>query len=207
MDKEISLVFYRKGLRSFIGVDLCAECPRQDNKGCCGFYSPVFYPTDIHFIHREQPELLDYIRSRPRLTILDASVTVDRLPDGGGGFRCQFHNTQGGCYLPMQLRESICRHFVCPGINWEEEPALAIWKKYYDYLTDYEIALNNQVAEELAARGLSMRNPGDWDAILPLIHALIDSSGDCDRDWRDRLGEMESFTLRRRLSFGTDWRL
>ena len=64
MLKEINLVFHRRGLRSFIEVDLCADCPRRDHKGCCGHYSPVFYLTDLTSLP-SSPQLIDYIAELP----------------------------------------------------------------------------------------------------------------------------------------------
>src|SRR5690606_21028372 len=101
MLKEINLVFHRRGLRSFIEVDLCADCPRRDHKGCCGHYSPVFYLTDLYFIAKQRPQLIDYIAELPFLTVLDASITVNSIPDKDGSSRCQFHSLEKGCLLPM----------------------------------------------------------------------------------------------------------
>ena len=55
MQKEIKIIFHNQGLRSYIEVDLCSECPRQDDKGCCGFYSPVFYSSDFAYLLKNQP--------------------------------------------------------------------------------------------------------------------------------------------------------
>lgn len=205
--KDINLVFVRQGLRSYISVDLCRECPRQDNKGCCGHYSPVFYPADLFFIRRERPDLIEYIKGLPRLTILDFSITVDRLPDGDDLFRCQFHDPQQGCLLPVELRESVCRHFVCPGIGWWEEDNLAEWNNYFHHLADYEIALNNHIGAEMEKRGLSLRNPDDWDNIFTLIDELMQEALSRREAWGNHLPERESVWIKRRLTFGADWKL
>jgi hypothetical protein len=96
MDKEINLIFHNLGLRTYIEVDLCAECPRQDDKGCCGFYSPVFYPTDLAYLYLHQPEMIEKIFSFDHLTVLDHSVTVNNVPEGDS-YRCKFHSKNGGC--------------------------------------------------------------------------------------------------------------
>ncbi|QGU00029.1 hypothetical protein SYNTR_1435 [Candidatus Syntrophocurvum alkaliphilum] len=158
MEKEINLIFYNKGLRSYIEVDLCSECPRQDYKGCCGFYSPVFYPTDFAFLLENQPDIIDSIFSFEDITILDSSVTVNNKKDGDS-YLCRFHTKEKGCILPQHLRESICRHFVCPGIDWQNNEKLQDWKEFFDKLSDYEIDLNNNIANILKQKGLSLRNP------------------------------------------------
>lgn len=209
MTKDIHLVFHRRGLRSNIEVDLCADCPRNDDRGCCGFYSPVFYPTDLVYLKLNRPDLIDLIFSLPRLTILDASVTLNSEPDGAEGFHCQFHRKNGGCELIMLERESVCRHFVCLGIGWEREDALQPWKDFFDRLTDFEISLNNELAARIKARGLSLRKPEDRKEILHLLtewtnpaffsaipDAVLDQTG---------LPEKQAFTLQRSLTFGNEW--
>lgn len=173
MDTEIILRFHPQGLRSYIEVDLCARCPRQDNKGCCGYYSPVFYPTDLFHLQRQAPELIELIWSLPHLTILDHSVTVNSFPDDEGGYYCQFHSRSGGCRLLQEQRESICRHFVCPGINWQSENSLSEWKSYFDQLETQEIRLNQLVSENLTALGLSLRDPKHRSAWFQKVDHLV----------------------------------
>ncbi|MGE5422501.1 MAG: hypothetical protein ACM3QW_04495 [Ignavibacteriales bacterium] len=206
MDKEITLVFRKKGLRSLIEVDLCSECPRQDNKGCCGYYSPVFYPTDLAFIKKHKPELIDYIFSLPCLTVLDASVTVNSTPDTtDGSYYCQFHTLDQGCLVPMELRESVCRHFVCPGIGWWEDENLAAWKEYFDQLADFEIALNNTLAAQLKTEGLSLRNPADRDRFLSRLESLMDYDLYNNVPLGENLPSEAEVRIRRSLSFGREW--
>lgn len=207
MLQEINLVFHRRGLRSFIEVDLCTDCPRRDNKGCCGYYSPVFYPTDLYFMSQKQPELIDYIGKLPNLTILDASITVNSLADENGSFRCQFHSTQGGCLLPMELRESVCRHFVCPGIAWQKEDKLAPWKEYFELLGNYEIELNNFLAIRLSQEKLSLRQPGDWKSIFSLLETMMIEVLACKGELGSHLPQRESARIIRPICFGSEWPL
>ncbi len=206
MMKEINLTFHRQGLRSFIEVDLCAECPRQDNKGCCGFYSPVFYTTDLYFIKKQQPELIEYIANLPRLTILDASITVNSLPDDEG-FRCQFHSIQKGCLLPMELRESVCRHFVCPGIAWWKEDTLIHWKEYFDLLADYEIQINSFLALSLDQKGLSLRNLEDWGKIFGHLEIMMTEISNQKEEPGGGMPRQESARIMRSICFGSEWPL
>lgn len=205
MHTEINLVFHKKGLRSYIEVDLCRECPRQDDKGCCGYYSPVFYPTDLAYIASKKPELINYIAQLPRLTVLDASVTVNSVPEGPNAFHCQFHTRDKGCLLDMNLRESVCRHFVCPGIGWWEETALEHWKKYFDEIADYEINLNNQLAARLKDEGLSLRTQSDWDAIIKRLLSWIDFSLYESVHLGKEVPQKEQITIKRSLLFGSEW--
>ncbi|MCR4399338.1 MAG: hypothetical protein QHH05_09725 [Syntrophomonadaceae bacterium] len=207
MLRDIRVSFHNRGLRSFIAVDLCGECPRQDDKGCCGFYSPVFYPLDLAWLTLHRPGMVDQLFRLPRLTVLDSSVTVNSLPDAEGGFRCQFHSRQGGCCLPIDLRESVCRHFVCPGVGWWEEPALAAWKEFFDRLADYEIALNQDIARRLAARGLSLREPAQRQAFVEQATELYLRLSRPTPDFIAAQPTRCEAVVRRRLRFGQDWPL
>ncbi len=206
MDKEITLLFHNQGLRSYIEVDLCAECPRQDSKGCCGYYSPIFYTTDLAYLGLHQPELIDHIFQLAHLTILDHSITVNNDPEGDS-YRCKFHNKSGGCLLGQTLRESICRHFVCAGIAWWEEPVLADWKYFFDALTDYEIGLNQLLADTLQAKGLTLRDPALRDEYMRVLlenYCLVTEN---TPDFITNMPANESCTINRRLSFGQEWTL
>ena len=206
MDKEITLIFHNQGLRSYIEVDLCAECPRQDFKGCCGYYSPIFYTTDLAYLSLHQPELIEHIFQLEHLTVLDHSVTVNNYPEGDS-YRCKFHSKSGGCLLGQTLRESICRHFVCAGIAWWEEPELAAWKNFFEALTDFEIELNQHLADNLQASGLTLRDPALRDEY---IQALLDHyirATENAPDFITNMPVVERFTISRQLSFGQEWKL
>lgn len=206
MNKDITLIFHNQGLRSFIEVDLCAECPRQDDKGCCGFYSPVFYPTDLAFLHLHQPEIIAQIFAMDHLTILDHSITVNNVPEGDS-YRCKFHRKSGGCMLDQTRRESICRHFVCPGIGWWEEATLQDWKKYMEQLTDYEIALNQRLADALNARRLNLQDPRLRETYFRVLIELYTQETENTPDFISRMPAQQSFRIMRQLRFGKDWEL
>lgn len=206
MEKDITLVFHNHGLRSYIEVDLCSECPRQDDKGCCGFYSPVFYPTDLGYLYLNQPELLDHIFSLDHLTILDASVTVNNVIDGTS-YRCKFHRKEGGCFLSQSTRESICRHFVCPGIGWWSEENMQNWWNFFDQLSTYEIQLNNRWSELLKEEGLSLRYAEQRETIFRKLGRLYEEEISNAPDFIRQMPDRESQTLHRTIRFGTDWQL
>jgi len=207
VDTEIKLVFHDQGLRSYIEVDLCTRCPRQDDKGCCGYYSPVFYPLDIFYLQQNVPQVLSTIWSLPHLTILDHSITVNSFPDQSGGYYCQFHQREGGCQLEQAWRESICRHFVCPGINWQDESSLTEWKAFFTDLEEREIMLNRMIADHLSAQGLSLRKPEqreEWLAELTRLAPLIASHS------KYTLGEsprVHKVIIKRQLAYGENWPL
>jgi len=207
MLKEINLVFHRRGLRSFIEVDLCADCPRRDHKGCCGHYSPVFYLTDLYFIAKQRPQLIDYIAELPFLTVLDASITVNSIPDKDRSSRCQFHSLEKGCLLPMELRESVCRHFVCPGIAWDKESRLAHWKEYFDLLGNYEIDLNNYLAARISQENLSLRRQGDWKPIMALLETVMEQVLAEEEELGCHLPREEAVQIVRPICFGSEWPL
>jgi hypothetical protein len=206
MEKDITLVFHNHGLRSYIEVDLCAECPRQDDKGCCGYYSPVFYPTDLGYLYLNHPDLLDYIFNLEHLTILDASVTVNNVIDGTS-YRCKFHRKEGGCFLSQNTRESICRHFVCPGIGWQLEESMQAWWDFFDELCNYEIQLNNRWSEGLQQEGLSLRNPRQRETIFKKFAGWYQDELSREPDFIRLTPSVERHTLHRVLSFGADWHL
>lgn len=204
MIKDIAIVFHNQGLRSFIEVDLCAECPRQDDKGCCGFYSPVFYPTDLAYLLMEKSEMIDYILKLDHLTILDASITVNNMIDGNS-YRCKFHNKEGGCLLSQSLRESICRHFVCPGIGWWEEESMQDWRVFFEKLSNYEIELNNQWASILKEQGLTLRDPALRPQFFAELKKLYHHELNNLPDFIGLMPKKDSRSLTRSLSFGKDW--
>jgi len=204
MDKEITLVFHNQGLRSYIEVDLCRECPRQDDKGCCGYYSPVFYLTDIAYLLEHNIELLENILSLERLTVLDASVTVNNTIEGAS-YRCRFHSKEGGCLLTQLMRESICRHFVCAGIGWWELEQLQAWRDFFAQLTEYEIELNNLWAEKLHILGLSLRDPLLRPRIWAEIRKLYRQAQDQQPLFIGEMPVTATYTIKRPLKFGADW--
>jgi len=204
--KEITLIFHNLGLRTYIEVDLCAECPRQDDKGCCGHYSPVFYGTDLAYLYLHQPDVIEQIFAFDHLTILDHSVTVNNVPDGDS-YRCKFHSKDGGCLLEQTWRESICRHFVCPGIGWGEESALQEWKDYMEQLTDYEIHLNQRLADALDQQGLCLRNPQSRSDYLRALVQQYQQELEETPAFMCSMPVQQSFKIVRQLHFGKEWPL
>lgn len=204
--QEIHLRFHNCGLRSFIEVDLCRQCPRQDGKGCCGHYSPVFYSTDLAYLSLKRTDLIDLIFSQPHLTILDASVTVNNEIDGDS-YRCRFHQRAGGCILEQENRESICRHFVCPGIGWEQEESLQPWRQFFEFLEDYEITLNQRIAERLHSEGLTLRDESNRAQYFKTLEQIyLEETCRMPRQLMDQATEAEA-CLTRTLSYGEDWEL
>lgn len=206
MHKEIKIVFHNQGLRSYIEVDLCSECPRQDDKGCCGYYSPVFYASDLACLLKHSPELIDYIFSIDNITVLDASVTVNSSIDGAS-FRCHFHSKEGGCLLNQALRESVCRHFVCPGIAWEEEDQLLPWKEFFLRLSNYEIELNNRIAAQLKEKGLTLRDKDKRKQLLAELEALFEQETKILPEFFAQVPVREEALITRPISYGKDWPL
>lgn len=206
MQKEIFITFYNLGLRSYIEVDLCSECPRQDDKGCCGYYSPIFYPSDFAYLMTVKPDLINYILNLSDITLLDASVTINNSIDGNS-YKCQFHTNDKGCLLDQNLRESICRHFVCPGIGWMEEEKLAHWKQFFDLLSDYEIELNNTIANKLKNNGLSLRNFETRDLFFQELMIIFQDETNNLPSFFAEYPKQETFKFAKTLSFGSEWPL
>lgn len=206
MAERIKLVFHNQGLRSFIEVDLCGKCPRQDDKGCCGYYSPVFYLSDLAYLLKTKPDLVEYLFSLPNLTVLDASVTINSAVDGSS-YRCQFHTQEKGCLLPQQLRESICRHFVCPGIAWEKEADLSAWKIFFDQVNEYEINLNQTLADIFKLKGLTLRKLEQRLEIFAELPKEYEKLIKTPPDFFSSRPLLEEAVIYRDLVFGLDWKL
>ncbi|HHV15772.1 MAG TPA: hypothetical protein GXX58_04260 [Gelria sp.] len=206
MQKEIKLVFHNQGLRSYIEVNLCSECPRQDDKGCCGFYSPVFYSSDFAYLLKNEPGLIDRILQLNNITILDASVTINNSIDGDS-YRCYFHNKDGGCLLAQHLRESVCRHFVCPGIAWEQEEKLRSWKEFFDHLSDYEIELNNRIAARLQEKDLTLRDTSKREQFFEELLAIFEQETSILPEFFNKQPAQEEFIIIREIIYGQDWPL
>jgi hypothetical protein len=206
MEKKINITFHNEGLRSYIEIDLCAQCPRQDDKGCCGYYSPVFYPSDLAYLLIYKPDLIEYIFSIKDITVLDASVTVNNTIDGES-YRCHFHSKSQGCYLEQKFRESICRHFVCPGVAWESEKSLKNWKKFFSDLSDYEIALNNKIASGLKTRGLTLRNHDMRNVFFKEMLILYRNETKNLPSFIYKYPAVEKLTIIREIKYGKEWPL
>lgn len=206
MDKKIIIKFNNRLLRSFIEVDLCFNCPRQDNKGCCGYYSPVFYPSDFAYLYKHRPEIIDLILNINDTTILDTSITVNNDIDGKS-YKCKFHNQTKGCILEQELRESICRHFVCPGIDWETESKCKNWRTFFRNLTEYEIALNNKLSSNLTQKGLNLREKQKRPLFFKELIHLYDKETNILPSFFFKCPSVEEFTLIRPIKYGSDWPL
>jgi hypothetical protein len=207
MNQEIGLIFHNRGLRSYIELELCRECPRQDAKGCCAYYAPVFYPLDLGFLYQHKPELIDFIFSLHPLTVLDTSVTVNNGPEEDS-YRCRFHSKETGCLLEQEWRESVCRQFVCPGVGWWEEVSLAPWNDFFTRLVDYEVACNQQLSAQLTERGLSLRDPAGREAFLAALPPLCQAVLAQKPDFFSSCPETETVRLVRDVSkTKKDWRL
>lgn len=206
MKEKIEIIFHNEGLRSYIEVDLCSNCPRQDDKGCCGYYSPVFYPTDFAYLLVQQAGLIDYIFSLEDITILDASVTVNNTIDGDN-YRCHFHNQSQGCILEQLYRESVCRHFVCPGIDWESEASLKHWKSFFADLSDYEIALNNEIALHLKDSGLTLRNDFMRKRFFAEMLVFFEKATEKLPSFMSNFPPIEKHTIIREIRYGKEWPL
>jgi len=204
MMENITLTFHNKGLRSYIELDLCAKCPRQDNKGCCGYYSPVFYPLDLAFLYLNQREVIDYVFSLPNITVLDTSVTINSTIEGES-YRCRFHSKETGCLLPQHLRESVCRIFVCPGVGWWEESSLKRWLLFFEQLNEYEINLNQYLSTRLLEKGLSLRRTQQREEFLaeliPLYQEVIAETP----DFFNSVPPTETVRIQRPIFYKKDW--
>ena len=203
-ERTFEIIFHNWGLRSWIECTLCWNCPRGDNKGCC-YYNPTFYPLDFVYIMEKKPELIEDIFSRRRITVMEKYVGVDRIEDADGDFRCQFHSLEGGCELPPDLRESVCREYVCPGCGvWEIEGA-GKWKEFFERLGSFEQEINSFLSRSLELKGLTLKN--NWaDFIVEAGKVFREVWPDLPY-WMKEYPAEEKFVVRRAVVYGKDWKI
>jgi hypothetical protein len=203
-ERSFEIVFHNLGLRSWIECSLCWDCPREDAKGCC-YYNPTYYPTDFAYLLANDPEAIKVIFSMPRITILEEYMSVDRLEDKDGDFRCQFHSLEGGCRWAPELRESVCRFYVCPGCSIWEEEGVGIWKEFFDRLEAYEMEVNQALSKELKARGLDMKsNPVEY---FKQLEVIFKADWSFEPDWCRAYPREQKFILKRPMRYGKEWKL
>lgn len=205
MLQKIKLTFHNEGLRSYIGLDLCCNCPRQDKKGCCGWYSPVWYPVDLGFVKKNDASILDYVLKLDHLTFLDNSITINNLPESES-YQCRLHQKDGGCIIPQHLRESVCRQFICIGVNWQSENNLQHWVRFFDLLSDYEISINNRISEQLQSMGLTLRDPQKREIYLKELLPIYEKEINNPPAFFKEFPNIEEVTIEREIDkFGTEW--
>lgn len=202
--QTIEIVFHNLGLRSWIECTLCWDCPRNDAKGCC-YYNPTYYPVDFSYLYEVKPEVIKVIFSQPRITIMEKYMSVDRTEDKDGDFRCQFHSLEGGCCWAPELRESVCRFYVCPGCAIWEEEGTAIWKEFFDRLDTYEAQINKAISAELATRGLDLKS--NAREFIKQAAQLFKQNWDIMPAWCREYPQEQRFLLKRPIYYGREWKL
>jgi hypothetical protein len=153
--KKITLTFHNLGLRSWIECDLCSQCPLDKEKGCCS-YSPTYHVLDIAYIGYYYPELLIQIVNGPGVLIQDMWITVNSLQDRVSGKRCRFVS-HTGCLIPVKFRESVCRHFICPGIKIWEGNSLTKWQEFFQKVELTETEFNDYLRSMLKESGITLK--------------------------------------------------
>jgi len=202
--KTFEIVFHNLGLRSWIECTLCWDCPRGDAKGCC-YYNPTYYPTDLAYLQEVNPEAVQVILAMPRLTVLEKYMSTDRIEDSDGDFRCPFHELEGGCRWAPDLRESVCRFYVCSGCNIWEEAGVGIWKEFFDRLENYESEINQSICLELEQQGLDLKS--DPAEFVKRALSIFKIKWDFIPEWCREYPEQQRFLLKRPISLGKEWKL
>lgn len=166
MKRLVTVGFRNLGWRSWLTCSLCAECPDSDQKGCC-CYSPVLRLAELGLLQRDNPQILRDLLEMPHLTILDYSVTVESVRCVDNTRRCQFHSCKGGCVLPVEFRESVCRRYVCAGTGLWEQAGAKDWTRFFDELEVWEAGFNQELEQELRKAGITLR--GDHDCFFAVL--------------------------------------
>lgn len=203
-EQTFEIVFHNLGLRSWIECTLCWNCPRGDAKGCC-YYNPTYYPTDLAYLQENNPAVIQVILGMPRLTVLEKYLSADRVQDKDGDFRCPFHALEGGCRWAPDLRESVCRFYVCSGCDiWQTEGVTA-WKQFFDRLESYEAEINRSICADLAPRGLDLKvDPTEFIKQAALI---FKEKWDFMPQWCCEYPAKQRFVLSRPINPGKEWKL
>jgi hypothetical protein len=76
-----------------------------------------------------------------------------------------------------------------------------------EQLTDYEIALNQRLADALDAHGLNLRRPELREEYFRVLIELYKKETEQMPDFINRMPEQQSFRIVRPLLFGKDWQL
>ena len=203
-EQTFEIVFHNLGLRSWIECTLCWNCPRGDAKGCC-YYNPTYYPTDLAYLQENNPAVIQVILGMPRLTILEKYLSTDRVQDKDGDFRCPFHALEGGCRWAPDLRESVCRFYVCSGCDIWQAEGVAVWKQFCDRLESYEAEINQSICAELAARSLDLKvDPAEFIKQAALV---FKEKWDFMPEWCREYPAEERFVLSRPITPGKEWKL
>ena len=203
MKQPVRVSFHNLGWRSWIECSLCALCPKSDGKGCCS-YSPLFMPVDLGYFQLHNPELIKEIFRLQPLTVLDSCVIVDSCRDADGSLRCQFHSRQSGCTLIPELREFICRKYVCSGMRLWEQAGVERWKEFFEELENREALLNKAIETELRAGGAWLNKDRErFFGVLGLAYAKhFQPAGEWARD----LPEVESFLFEVDVTDWNEWK-
>lgn len=203
-DKTFKVVFHNLGLRSWIECDLCWDCPRGDGKGCC-YYNPTYYPTDFIYLMDVKPQALQEILNMPYITFLEKYVSLDRVEDEEGDYLCQFHSITGGCRWAPDLRESVCRFYICPGCRIWEEEKVEIWKKFFTKVEEYESKINQEISLVMENRGLDLRsNTMDF---IKQASEYFHERWSFNPDWCQEYPKGQVLIINRTLEYGKNWRI
>lgn len=173
MRTEIKLTFHNLGLRSWIECDLCFKCPLNQAKGCCS-YNPTYHLVDLGYIGDQWPDLLPVILNKTRVLVDNFWVAVNYIEDPQVGRRCQF-NTDTGCQLPVEFRESVCRHFICPGIQMWEEESLKRWADFFQEIETTEAEFNQHLRLKLQEARVDLKSsfPAALDVLVKEYHQVL----------------------------------
>lgn len=203
--REFEVIFHNQGLRSWIECTLCWSCPRDNHKGCC-FYNPTFYPLDFIYMQENNPELIDFIFKLPRVTVLEKYVGIDRMVDADGDYRCQLHSLHGGCIMAPDLRESVCRQYICPGCRiWEEEDT-SCWREFFDRLDACEKEINQEISAILGERGLSFKT-GPQEFIREACRLYYQNWPEDPFAWCRDYPSQQRYRITREMAWGKDWKI
>jgi hypothetical protein len=202
--REFEVVFHNLGPRSWIECTLCWNCPREDDKGCC-YYNPTYYPLDFVYLLDSNPRLIDAIFGLPRVTVLEKYVGIDRVDDRDGDMLCQLHSRQGGCQLAADLRESVCRVYLCPGCRIWEEAGADLWKEFFNRLDAVEQEINRHLSEVLGERGLNFKT--DRREFIREAAEIYREKWSGSFDWCEGYPREQRYKLVREVDWGKDWKI
>jgi len=103
-------VFLRLGKTTCIRSDFCLKnCRLEHPAKCCGQADPPFSAWELVPLFLEHMDLLERLVDRSQSYILDPLRVVMERQDRAPCPAC----TATGCFLPLDLRPALCRHYIC----------------------------------------------------------------------------------------------
>lgn len=120
-------VFLHLGKTTCIRSDFCLRnCRLAHPAKCCGRADPPFSAWELIPLFLEHMDLLEELVERSQGYILDPRRAVMERQDRSPCPAC----TATGCFLPLDLRPALCRHYICQPFAREVIPRISRYAEW-----------------------------------------------------------------------------